>query len=257
MRSIIATFILIAMLALSWSTQAYFGAYWNVHRLDAQGSDNAAVELALLRKGPAAFNALRRGLGDDNPFTALRCAKLLMQMGESDGEEYLLSALKYPDPAAENYVRMAEASLLTAWDARNGPDENLRRQLHEVENNPARVPETLVLFNACLNRYPAWADGYARRARLFQQGGEALEARRDALAALSLAPNHFEARVTLGRVELSVDAPYLAYKSFEHALSINPRLKPALKRDFDEASKALEIENAKRREERRKNTPIA
>lgn len=257
MRSVFATFFLIASLALIWSTQAFLGAYWNVHRLDAQGSDNAAIEQSLLRKGPAAFNALRHGMRDDNPFTALRCAKLLMQLGESDGEDYLLSALKYPDPAAETYVRTAEASLLTAWDARNGPDENLRRQLREVESNPVRVPETLMVFNECLNRYPAWADGYARRARLFQQGGEAFEARRDALAALSLAPSHFQARVTLGRVELSIDAPYLAYKSFEHALAINPRLKPALKRDFDEASKALDIENEKRREDRRKNTPIA
>ena len=99
MRSIIATFILIAMLALSWSTQAYFGAYWNVHRLDAQGIDNAAVEQALLRKGPAAFNALRRGLGDDNPFTALQWAL--------DGKSVAGKPLRGPEetPSRANALR--------------------------------------------------------------------------------------------------------------------------------------------------------
>lgn len=257
MRLVLSLFVIVGLLALAWATQGYLGAYWEVRELANPRGGQQSAEDALLVKGTSALPALREGLKARDVGAQMRAAKVLMEMGEDDGEEFLLALLKKHAEPDDTIGKQAETNLLEALDARDGPDERMRARLREAESKPALLHAALPMYNECLNKYRNWADGYARRARLLHQNGEAYEARRDCIKALLLAPNHYEARVTLGRVELALDAPYLAYKSFEHALLINPRLKPLIKKDIDDANRALDRENERRREEKRKRTPVA
>ncbi len=256
MRAIVSAFLFIAILGLAWAVQTPVSVSWNLQTLAQDRGDTVTAEEALIRMGPGALPKLREGLRSTNPNTSNHCAKLLMVLGESEGELFLLEELRaHPEPE-DPAGRAAEGFLLSAWDRRDGPDEMLRKNLREVEHVQGRLPETLHALNDCLTRYPDWADGYARRARIYQKAGEVYEAKRDALAALARAPNHFEALVTLGRIQQAVDAPHAAYKCFERALLVNPRMKEALKGDIRDALKALELDKEKRRDEKRKNAPL-
>ncbi|HLX60377.1 MAG TPA: hypothetical protein VKX17_03750 [Planctomycetota bacterium] len=255
MRAIVFSFLIVFIAALAWAVQAPLSAYWNVRAFSSERGDALAAEEALIRAGPAALPVLTRGLHSDNGNAQFHCAKVLMVLGDNEGEEFLLQALHAHPDKDDPIGREAEAFLLSAWDRRDGPDAMLRQKLSEAEAQDS-APQKLAVLNDCLARYPGWADGYARRARIYQQASEVYEARRDALAALSLAPNHFEALVTLGRIQLIADAPQLAYKCFERALTVNPRLKDALQNDIRDTFKALELERIRRREERRRNVPL-
>lgn len=255
MRAIIVAFLLIAFIALAWAVHDPFNAYWNVRAFGRESGDSAAAEEMLLRAGPAALPALMRGLHSANLSERFHCAKVLMVLGENEGEDYLLETLRaHPDPE-DTTGREAQAFLISAWDRRDGPDNALRQKVHEAEVRD-HVPQTLKALNECLTQYSRWADGYARRARIYQQAGEIHDAQRDARYALSLAPNHFEAIVTLGRIQLLAEAPQQAYKCFERALLINPRMKNVLRKDIKDTLKALDAQKEKQRDEKRRSAPL-
>lgn len=255
MRAVVFSFLFVFLIALAWALHTPLSAYWNVRTFSRARGDSLAAEEALIRTGPQAVPMLTRGLQSENLNERFHCAKVLTVLGESDGENFLLQTLRAHPDSGDAIGREAEAFLLAAWDRRDSPDSVFRQKLNEVEAQDG-MPAKLMVLNECLARFPRWADGYARRARLYQQAGEVYEARRDSLAALAFAPNHFEALVTLGRVQLIADAPQLAYKCFERALLVNPRLKNVLKSDISDTYKALELERARRREERRRSVPL-
>jgi tetratricopeptide (TPR) repeat protein len=255
MRTIATSFLLIALIGLAWAVHDPAGAYWNVRTLALQRGDLAAAEEALLRTGPAALPALMRGLHSADSPAQFHCAKVLMVLGEPEGEEFLFDTLRaHPDPQ-DAIGREAQAFLIAAWDRRNGPDSALRQKLREAEVQ-GHAPHILKALNECLAQYSNWADGYARRARIYQQSGEIQEAHRNALNALSRAPNHFEALVTLGRIQLMADSPQQAYKSFERALQVNPRLKNMLAQDIKDTLKAMDADKEKHRDEKRRNATL-
>ncbi|MEI6234317.1 MAG: hypothetical protein WCT04_14795 [Planctomycetota bacterium] len=256
MRSIVFSFLFVAVLAIVWTVQTPVSAWWNVNALSRNRSDLIDVEEALIQSGDGAIPFLKRGLNSNNRDEQYHCAKVLMVLGDSSGELFFLKTLRgHPEPG-DSAGREAEAFLIAAWDRRNGPNDTLRRRLRAVEHTGIRPIEAIQVLNEALSRYPNWADGYARRARIYQSGGEAYEAKRDAIAALMRAPNHFDALVTLGKIQLAVDAPGHAFHCFERALLVNPRLKTILKTDLDEAVKAMEAEKLKRRDEKRKNAVL-
>jgi tetratricopeptide (TPR) repeat protein len=253
MRAIVSSFLVVVLLAIAWCVKTPVCAFLNVASFSANSADSGRAENALLREGPGALPFLHNGLNSTSRETRFHSAKVLIVMGESLGEAFLLSELKaHPEPF-DGAGREAEALLIEAWDLRDGPNETYRKRLGEVEHVNTRMIETIQILNECLLRFPNWADGYARRARMYQQAGESYEAKRDALAALVCAPNHFDAMVTLGRVQMGVEAPFLALKCFERAILVNPRLKILLRSEIEAALKALEVEKEKKREEKRRN----
>ncbi len=256
MRSITIAFLFIILLALAWAVHTPLCARWNVSLFSQNRGDLLDAEESLIRLGSGALPALRGGLAEKNATTRFHCAKVLLVLGENEGETFLLEQLRAHPATDDGAGREAEAFLLSAWDRRDGPGEMYRKKLQKVENVTGHAPETLTALNECLARFPKWADGYAHRARLYQQAGEVFEAKRDAIVALTLAPNHFEALVTLGRIQLAVEAPTHAYKCFERALQVNPRMKETLRNERLDTLKAIEAEKEKHREEKRKNTPL-
>lgn len=256
MRSISIAFFFVILLAVAWAVHTPLSAGWNVRLFSQNRGDLLDAEESLIRLGPGALPALRGGLADKNASARFHCAKVLLVLGENEGETFLLEQLRAHPAPEDGAGREAEGFLLSAWDRRDGPSEMYWKKLHAVENVTGHAPEALLALNECLVRFPRWADGYARRARLYQQAGEVFEAKRDAIYALTLAPNHFEALATLGRIQLAVEAPTHAYKCFERAVLVNPRMKETLKDELRDALKAIEIEKEKHREDKRKNTPL-
>ena len=256
MRAVVSSFLVILLFAAAWCVKTPVCAFFNVTSFRTNNVDASSAEAALLREGPGALPFLQNGLASSSRATRFHSAKTLIIMGEIQGEALLLNEMKLHADPADGAGREAEALLLEAWDLRDGPSDIFRKRLGEVERINTRMMETIQILNECLLRYPNWADGYARRARVYQQAGESYEAKRDALAALVCAPNHFDAMVTLGRVQMAVDAPYLALKCFERALLVNPRLKARLRVEVDAALKALETEKEKKREEKRRNAVL-
>ncbi len=256
MRAVLSSFLFIALTALAWTLKTPITSFVNVNAFASGRADVTETEEALVREGHGAIWFLQNGLKSSHRQTRMHSAKVLMILGESQGESFLLNELRTHRALSDGAGRQAEALLLAAWDRRDGPNESYRKRLREVEHQNTRMIETLNVLNESLLRYPNWADGYARRARLYQQAGEVYEAKRDAIAALACAPNHFEAIITLGRVQMSVEASYFALKCFERAILINPRMKSVLKSEMDSAMKAIDVEKEKHRDEKRKNAVL-
>ena len=258
MRSVFALIFFLLLVAAYWAGEAQLRAHMSVRGLRGGGVEALQLDDTLFKLGPAALPALRNGLQASDETVQIHCAKVLNSsaLGDRDGEDFLLERLrKHPDPA-DPAGRMLEVYLISSWDLRNGPDEATRRRLREAEGGAGNVPEQVKILNEALQRYPNWADGYARRARINQMAGEAYEARRDALQALLRIPNHWEAMVTLGRVLASLDAAQNALTCFQRAVMVNPHLKNSLREDLNNAQKAWDSEQLRRRDDRRRAVPI-
>src|SRR5437764_10441045 len=93
MRAVIYSFILIVFIALVWAIQAPIMARWNVWTFSNQNGDAFAAEEALIRAGPAVLPSLNLGLRSTNARERFHCAKVLMILGESEGEAALLEEL--------------------------------------------------------------------------------------------------------------------------------------------------------------------
>jgi hypothetical protein len=63
--------------------------------------------------------------------------------------------------------------------------------------------------------------------------------------------------VVLAQAYLVLGQPGQAMLCLEHAVGLNPRLRPALASEIREALKGLDVERARKRKEQRKQEPIA
>src|SRR5437762_12921782 len=149
MRAVIYSFILIVSIALVWAIQAPLGARWNVWSFSRQNGDALGAEESLLRAGPAALAALNRGLHSSDPNERVHCAKVLMILGESEGEAVLLDERHAHPDSGDPLGREVEVYLISAWDRRDGPDATLREKLRDAEVRD-NVPLILQALNECL-----------------------------------------------------------------------------------------------------------
>jgi tetratricopeptide (TPR) repeat protein len=257
MRAVLATLLGFAITGMIWAFYTPVSAYALVHAFSNPDTDVEACERALLRAGNGAILALRGGTRSSSPQVRLRCARLLALQGDRSGDRCMLEMLKaYGKDPKDPIGAMAEAFLLAAWEQREGPDADARRKL-QAEGEFASDAEKLNALGENIQKNPKWAGGLVLRARLYQRNNSGLEARYDALEALKIEPDNFEAMVVLGGSYLMLNAADRAYLCFEQAVRINPRIRHFLKEDIQEVLKAIEIERARERREKRRETPIA
>jgi len=210
----------------------------------------------LIRAGPVAIPALRRGLQAGNSATRLRCARLLALRGDAGGEQALLETLhKHGDDPQDTSASMAEVYLLSLWEQREGPDAPLRAHLAALAGD-APDAENLAALNEAVTRYPLWLAAYVRRARLYLRTGETIEARHDALFALTLDPENFEAMTLLSEVNLTLNDLEDAYTCMQQAVHTNPRLRRVFKEKIEELIKLRQDDRERRRRDRRKERPV-
>jgi len=250
MRAVAATVLFFLLTALIWALHPPLAAFAAVRALRNPRADVHALEGELRRAGQAAKPALRRGLAADDWRQRAHCARLLALSGDRDGDACLLQILRQqgsgaPDPAAA----MAEALISSVWMERGAPPPLVRAQVLGGNNSEA--------LTAVLQDYPAWSGGYVARARMSQRNGDAAEARHYAMLALAAQEENFEAMVVLAQACLTLDLPGQAMLCLEHAVGLNPRLKPVLGVEIRKALNGLDQERARRRKEKQQREPLA
>ena len=241
-RAVACSVVFFILVALCWALQPPWAAYAAVQALGHPRADARALEEELRRAGNAARPALRHGLDSDNLRRRAVCARLLALSGDGAGDLCLLRMLRGAGAA------MAETYILSVWMERDAPPAAVRaRALASSSPGP---------LTSLLERYRAWSAGQVALARLSQRSGEAAEARHYALLALAVEPENFEALVVLAQACLRLDLPGQAALCLEHAVGLNPRLRPALTNEIREALKGLDLERARKRSEQRRRQPL-
>ena len=236
--------------ALIWSLYDPACSVLEVARLSSGDGDSAGVEEQLMRRGKGAILALRYGVSSPDESIRLRSASLLARLGEDECDRVLLEALRQGE--RDSVGALAEQLLLTVWDRRKGPETNegavnLRKKLHAQRADEDPQKELALM----LALYPAWASGYAARARRHLQEGELHLSTQDALTALLLEPDHFEAMVVLGRCFFKLGFTERALDCFERALLVNPRLRIELDAEMKAVRAGASMERERRLLERR------
>jgi hypothetical protein len=241
--------IFFVLVALEWSIQKPLSSFAETSQFLKPNADVEEISQSLLRAGNAATPALMEGLKSDSELMQLRCAKVLALRGDRSGDQCLLQILRRHGRDRKNAIgALAESFLLTAWEQRDGPPPELREKIKQL-SDPARL-------NEYLEKHPAWAAGHVIRARACLRAADGFEARRHALVSLMFEPENFDAITVLAQAYALLDNPEQAYTCLQQAVRLNPRLKYSLREDIDEIIKAIDIERARRRRERRKELPV-
>ena len=82
----------------------------------------------------------------------------------------------------------------------------------------------LAVFDDIVQRKPAFAEGWNKRATLYFLLGEHDKSLKDCDEVLKRNPNHFGALSGAGQIHLQLDHPEQALAFFKRALQVNPNL---------------------------------
>jgi len=151
-----------------------------------------------------------------SPEQQLRSATALAIVG---GEQELLEALKVEEPAVHTVARRGLEYL---WFTAAGKDAfNMVEEACEASEKE-NFDEALSILNRVIATYPAFAEGWNRRAAILWQTGEFEKSIADCERALKLNPNHYGALQGLGICHLQLGDVREACKSLRRALNISP-----------------------------------
>lgn len=256
MRAVAVTFAVFVLLALAWALHAPLASRAAMRRLSDPANDPRESARALLRAGVGSTRALQNGLAAQDPLPRLYCARLLALRGDRDGDRCLLDVLRRRGGESETLSAMAEVFLNSVWDQRGAPAPALRERVLRG-SLVVLAREKAMATDELLSRHPAWSAGFVARARMARHLNEDREARMYALKALLIEPDNFEAMKVLARACLALGEPDNALRTLEQALRVNPRLKAELRDDIRDAIKAIDLDRARRRREKRKESPVA
>ena len=123
------------------------------------------------------------------------------------------------------FVRsFAEQGLWLLW-TRSGDAQidGLMAQATE-EMQAARYGEAIKLLNRVVEKKPAFAEGWNRRATVYYLAGELQRSIADCDEVLKRNPGHFGALSGLGQIYLQLDDEESALKWFRRALEVNPNM---------------------------------
>jgi len=242
--------IFFSLVALVWAVQRPLSSFAVTSQFAKQNVDVDEITRTLLSAGNSATPALLRGIKADSELMKLRCARVLALRGERAGDQCLLQILRlHGKDNKDSMGALAESYLLEAWEQRDGPRSEIRDKIRHT-TDPSKL-------NEYLEKHLSWPAGHLIRARAYLRAADGIEARRHALVSLMLEPDNFDAMAVLAQAYALLDNPEQAYICLQQAVRLNPRLKHSLRDDIEEIMKAIDIDRARRRRERRKEVPIA
>ena len=240
-------------MALCWALHDPIRAYLEVASLQDPDADPTMLECQLYARGNGAIPALRMGMDSLDAHVKLRCARVLALLGDAAGERLLQRTLR--EESVKGEALLAEHLLLSVWDLRRSPSADLRRAaFHAAFRKPTDSERRLLDQDMTTN--PAWVGGYVLRARWFLRDNELYMARRNAITALLLEPDNFEAAVLLGRTLLLLDYYEHAVLCFEHAIEVHPGLRHRIEDALETARREAANDRQRRREKRAQERPI-
>jgi tetratricopeptide (TPR) repeat protein len=257
MRAVVCIFLLFALASATWSLQGPLSARHAIERLE-KGLGDPVEQIRILREaGPSAVGPLRDGLSSGAPRVRLICARELLALGDGRGEKALFEIMRTRETLEDRALAgAAETYLLNGWAAENAPPPAERARAAQAGKGGGSDTQ-LDALTAVLERFPLWQDGYVQRARLNVAADRPGEARRDALLALYIQPDQFDAMVVLARAWSMLDRNDLAAVCLERAMTINPRFRESLLDEYRSLRRAMDLERSRQRREKRRNRPFA
>jgi tetratricopeptide (TPR) repeat protein len=172
-------------------------------------------------------------------------------------------------PAPSEEAAWAETFLLLYWRRHRAPQEKdqvfgmVKKESTDVEieglEPAARNFDETAFWGQLTQRWPNWAEGHAACARTLLRAGRPYEAKRAALRALRLEPEHFGACLAAARAYSNMGATAESLLFFERLLKTNPRLsaEPRIKALREAVEKVARERARLNRENRRRSAKVA
>ena len=135
------------------------------------------------------------------------------------GQDQLLRALKSPSSAVRD---IAADSLWNLWFHAAGRQAFRLAKSASLAMEREKFSEALAILNGITAKYPAFAEGWNRRAILYWQMGQYQESIADCKKVVALNASHFGAWQGMGLCQLRLGDVEQACRSFRAALRINP-----------------------------------
>ena len=149
----------------------------------------------------------------------------------------LFSRLKLTSDVQE--ARLIEGLIWTLWLESGDPGIDRLIEAGNDAVGAGRYEDALEYFTGVIERDPAFAEGWNRRATLYYLMGNFDASVRDIQETLAREPRHFGALSGLGLINLALERWDSAVKAYEEALRINPFL-PGARKNVEGLLKKLE-----------------
>ncbi|HEV8310712.1 MAG TPA: tetratricopeptide repeat protein [Methylomirabilota bacterium] len=172
----------------------------------ATAADEAAL-LAQLRTGPAVE---RRA-----------AAARLAEIGTAAATGELAKALRDADAEVRG---AAQAALWAIWQRSGDPDVDILLQRGIALMDEGRYLDAATVFGEVIDRAPAFAEGWNKRATVYYLMGEYDRSLADCEEVMRRNPIHFGALSGFGLIYLQKGDLERAAEYFERALAVNPNL---------------------------------
>jgi tetratricopeptide (TPR) repeat protein len=162
----------------------------------------------------------------ENPAPDVRRAAVerLGEVGTMDDADKLIARLRDDD------ARVRELSAAALWElwGRSGDadiDAQYRRGMEQMAT--AQLVAALATFTEIIQRKPAFAEAWNKRATTYFLLGQFELSMKDCDEVLKRNPNHFGALSGMAQMLVLLDEPQRAIEYFERALKVNPNLEGA------------------------------
>ena len=133
----------------------------------------------------------------------------------------LYERLRDEHPTVRAY---AEQALWLLWSRSGDPELDRLMERGSAEMSAGRHREAIALFSQVIERKPAFAEGWNKRATALFLAGEFRRSLADCDEVLKRNPRHFGALSGAGLNHLELDQPREALEWFRRALQVNPNM---------------------------------
>lgn len=175
---------------------------------------------ALAAAGPRedALSALEERDDQDMRRSAVRT---LMQAGTMADLPRLVQALRDPDYVVRT---LAEQALWEIWSRPGSQDLARVFETGTHALSQGRWDDAIDAFTRIIDRDPAFAEGWNKRATAYYLKGEYTKSLADCDEVMKRNPYHYGALSGYGMIYVQLDQPARALEYFDRALAINPNM---------------------------------
>jgi tetratricopeptide (TPR) repeat protein len=162
-----------------------------------------------------------QGLQRPDGRARLAAVERLAEIGRMPDADRLVARLRDSEPAVR---QSAQQAMWRIWSRSGDPaiDRQFAQGLAHMQAQA--LDRALAVFDDIVQRMPAFAEGWNKRATLYFLLGENDKSLKDCDEVLKRNPNHFGALSGAGQIHLQLGHPEQALAFFKRALQVNPNL---------------------------------